>query len=98
MARALVNHPSLLLADEPTGNLDSRTGDEIMSLVSKIHAAGRTIVLVTHEEYIAVNARRIIRLRDGRVESDERVDGRGPAAGAPDSAAGVRAPAPDARG
>jgi putative ABC transport system ATP-binding protein len=73
MARALVNNPSLLLADEPTGNLDSRTGDEIMALVNKIHAAGRTIVLVTHEEYIAAHARRIIRLRDGRIESDERV-------------------------
>jgi putative ABC transport system ATP-binding protein len=73
IARALVNNPSLLLADEPTGNLDSRTGDAIMELVNRIQAAGRTIVLVTHEEYIAAHARRIIRLRDGRVESDERV-------------------------
>ncbi len=79
IARALVNRPSLLLADEPTGNLDSRTGDEIMALVGRIHQAGRTIVLVTHEEYIADQAKRIIRLRDGRVESDATIT-RAPAA------------------
>ena len=83
IARALVNNPSLLLADEPTGNLDSRTGDAIMELVNRIHAAGHTIVLVTHEEYIAAHARRIIRLKDGRVESDERVRGDGAAPPAP---------------
>jgi putative ABC transport system ATP-binding protein len=77
IARALVNNPSLLLADEPTGNLDSRTGDAIMEWINRIHTAGRTIVLVTHEEYIADHARRIIRLKDGRVESDERVRGDG---------------------
>ena len=83
VARALVGEPSILLADEPTGNLDSRTGDAIMDLVNRIHAAGRTIVLVTHEEYIADHAHRIIRLKDGRVESDERVRGDGAAPPAP---------------
>jgi putative ABC transport system ATP-binding protein len=73
IARALVNRPSLLLADEPTGNLDTKTGDEIMTLVTEIHRQGRTIVVVTHEEYIAAHAHRIIRLRDGLVESDEMV-------------------------
>ena len=83
IARALVNNPSLLLADEPTGNLDSRTGDAIMGWINRIHTAGRTIVLVTHEEYIAAHARRVIRLKDGRVESDERVGAGGaPPAGA----------------
>jgi putative ABC transport system ATP-binding protein len=71
IARALVNKPSLLLADEPTGNLDTKTGDEIMNLFSAIHEQGRTIILVTHEEYIAAHAHRIIRLRDGKIESDE---------------------------
>jgi putative ABC transport system ATP-binding protein len=71
IARALVNRPALLLADEPTGNLDTKTGDEIMTLVTEIHRQGRTIILVTHEEYIAAHAHRIIRLRDGRIESDE---------------------------
>ena len=81
IARALVNRPTLLLADEPTGNLDTRTGDEIMGLFSKIHGEGRTIILVTHEEYIAVHAHRIIRLRDGLIESDEFVGNHaGPAA------------------
>jgi len=79
IARALVNNPSLLLADEPTGNLDSRTGDAIMGWINRIHTAGRTIVLVTHEEYIAAHARRVIRLKDGRVESDERVGAGGAA-------------------
>jgi len=83
IARALVNNPSLLLADEPTGNLDSRTGDAIMGWINRIHTAGRTIVLVTHEEYIAAHARRVIRLKDGRVESDQRVGAGGaPPAGA----------------
>ncbi|MFH0779094.1 MAG: ATP-binding cassette domain-containing protein, partial [Candidatus Eisenbacteria bacterium] len=71
IARALVNDPSVILADEPTGNLDSKTGEEIMQAFEKIHRAGNTIILVTHEEYIAEHARRIVRLRDGLIESDE---------------------------
>jgi putative ABC transport system ATP-binding protein len=70
IARALVNDPSLILADEPTGNLDSKTSVEIMEIFSKIHASGNTVVLVTHEEDIAEHARRVIRLRDGVIESD----------------------------
>ncbi|SDW95440.1 ABC transporter ATP-binding protein [Aequorivita viscosa] len=70
VGRALVNSPSIILADEPTGNLDSKTSVEIMSLFNKIHAAGNTVILVTHEEDIAENAHRIIRLRDGIIESD----------------------------
>lgn len=70
VARALVNHPSLILADEPTGNLDSKTSVDIMRLFDRIHAEGNTIVLVTHEEDIAKHAERIVRLRDGVVESD----------------------------
>lgn len=72
IARALVNKPSLILADEPTGNLDTKTSVEIMELFDEIHRQGNTIVLVTHEEDIAQRAHRIIRLRDGKVESDER--------------------------
>jgi putative ABC transport system ATP-binding protein len=71
IARALVNNPSIILADEPTGNLDSRTGEEIMILLENLYVRGHTIVVVTHEENIARNARRIVRLRDGIVESDE---------------------------
>ncbi|HHS13401.1 MAG TPA: ABC transporter ATP-binding protein [bacterium] len=71
IARALVNNPSLILADEPTGNLDSRTGEEIMSVMDDLHAQGNAIILVTHEEFIADHAKRVIRLRDGLVESDE---------------------------
>lgn len=74
IARALVNNPSILLADEPTGNLDSKTGDEIMILFEELHRAGNTIILVTHENDIANHARRIIRLRDGIIESDEKVE------------------------
>jgi putative ABC transport system ATP-binding protein len=70
IARALINRPSLILADEPTGNLDSRTGEEIMQIFTELRTRGNTIVLVTHEEYIAEHAHRIIRLRDGRVETD----------------------------
>lgn len=71
IARALVNDPSIILADEPTGNLDSRTSYEIMEILEKIHEAGNTIVLVTHEHDISLYAHRIVRLRDGLVESDE---------------------------
>ena len=70
IARALVCRPSLILADEPTGNLDSTTSEEIMSVLDGLHAGGNTILVVTHEEDIAAHARRIIRLRDGRIESD----------------------------
>ena len=71
VARALVNSPSIILADEPTGNLDTKTSHEIMGLFDTIHKAGNTIILVTHEEDIALHAHRIIRLRDGNIESDE---------------------------
>jgi len=72
IARALVNRPSVIMADEPTGNLDSATGVEIMKVFAELSAAGNTIVLITHEPDIAAHARRLIRLRDGRVESDKR--------------------------
>jgi putative ABC transport system ATP-binding protein len=71
VARALVNKPSIILADEPTGNLDSKTSVEIMNLFDEIHANGNTVILVTHEEEIALHAHRIIRLKDGEVASDE---------------------------
>ena len=70
VGRALVNKPSIILADEPTGNLDSKTGVEIMNLFEDIHKAGNTIIVVTHEEEIAAHAQRVIRLRDGMIESD----------------------------
>jgi putative ABC transport system ATP-binding protein len=72
VARALVNNPSILLADEPTGNLDSQTGEEIMALFARLHESGNTIILVTHEADIAAHAHRIIRLRDGKIERDEK--------------------------
>jgi putative ABC transport system ATP-binding protein len=71
VARALVNNPSILLADEPTGNLDTRTGDEILELFESLSAKGHTLLVVTHEENVAKHARRIIRIRDGLVASDE---------------------------
>jgi putative ABC transport system ATP-binding protein len=71
IARALVNSPSIILADEPTGNLDSRTGEEIMALFARLHRQGNTIILVTHERDIAQHADRIIHIRDGRIEKDE---------------------------
>ena len=71
IARALVNNPSIILADEPTGNLDSKTGEEIMALLEDLYLRGNTIILVTHERDIAAHARRTIHLRDGVVESDE---------------------------
>jgi len=70
IARALVNDPSILLADEPTGNLDSTTGEEIMNLIDQLHASGNTIILVTHEDELARRAARVVRLRDGRIVSD----------------------------
>lgn|SRR5690606_24018977 len=72
VGRALVNHPSIILADEPTGNLDSKTSEEIMNLFEEIHASGNTLIIVTHEEDIAAHAHRVIRLRDGKIESDVR--------------------------
>jgi len=72
VARALVNNPSIVLADEPTGNLDSKTGLEIMALLGEIHQKGNTVILVTHEEDIAAQAHRVVRLRDGKIEMDQR--------------------------
>jgi len=77
IARALVNNPSIILADEPTGNLDSKTSVEIMHLLSTIHQQGNTVVLVTHEEDIARYANRVVRLRDGRIESDRKQENAG---------------------
>ncbi|MDH7513572.1 MAG: ABC transporter ATP-binding protein [Clostridiales bacterium] len=75
IARALVNEPSILLADEPTGNLDSKTGAEILSLFSKLHARGNTIIIVTHDKDVASQAERIIHLLDGRIDREERKGG-----------------------
>ena len=82
IARALVNDPSILLADEPTGNLDSKTGLEIMTLFERLHATGNTLVLITHEPEVAEYAHRVIHLRDGGVEQDVRQAHRSPAMGA----------------
>ena len=76
IARALVSKPAIILADEPTGNLDSKTGEEIMALFHERHEKGNTIILVTHEEYIAEHALRIVRLKDGLIEKDENVEKR----------------------
>jgi len=71
VARALVNNPAIILADEPTGNLDSKTGEEIMALFDELHKQGNTIILVTHEEHIAAHAHRVVRLLDGKIAVDE---------------------------
>lgn len=76
IARALVTRPSIILADEPTGNLDTKTGEDIMALFNEIYEQGNTIILVTHEEYIAEHAERILRIRDGLIEKDEHVKDR----------------------
>jgi putative ABC transport system ATP-binding protein len=72
IARALVNNPAIILADEPTGNLDSNTGEEIMEIFEQLHSAGNTIILITHEEYIANHSNRVVRLLDGLIQSDEK--------------------------
>src|SRR5438128_4472712 len=74
IARSLVNDPHVILADEPTGNLDTSTSEEIMQMLRKLNEDGKTIIMVTHESDIAQNARRVIRMRDGRIESDVRND------------------------
>ena len=76
IARALVNEPSIMLADEPTGNLDTKTGNEILAAFEMIHKQGKTVVVVTHEEDVAAHAKRVVRLRDGRIESDVRQEAR----------------------
>jgi len=79
IARALVGGPSLLLADEPTGNLDTKTSEDILALFDRLHEEGQTIIMVTHEEDIARHAHRVIRMRDGKIISDEKQTGRKPA-------------------
>jgi putative ABC transport system ATP-binding protein len=71
VARALINNPSIILADEPTGNLDTKTGEEIMALIKELNMKGNTIIIVTHEEDIAKHAKRIVKIRDGMIESDK---------------------------
>src|SRR5207302_11222724 len=93
IARALINDPHVILADEPTGNLDSQTSDEIMRLLRKLNTSGKTIIMVTHENDIAAWARRAVRMRDGHIESDVRQD-RPPPAAVPPEAVTVPRPAP----
>ena len=76
IARALINKPKIIFADEPTGNLDSKSGQVVMDIIQKLNEAGHTVILITHETYTAENAKRIIRLRDGIIESDEKVENR----------------------
>ncbi len=76
IARAIINNPEVIFADEPTGNLDSKSGGQVMSIIDSLHAEGRTIILITHETYTAEYAQRIIRLKDGEIESDEKVKSR----------------------
>ncbi len=83
VARALVNRPSILLADEPTGNLDTKTGNEILNLFEELSRKGNTLIVVTHEEDVARHARRILRIRDGLIASDEKLEGRDPRGEAP---------------
>jgi putative ABC transport system ATP-binding protein len=92
IGRALVNNPSIVLADEPTGNLDSKTGTEIMALLHEIHRRGNTVILVTHEEDVAAHAERIIRLRDGLIESDRSGAPRPPAQAVPSADPATPAP------
>jgi putative ABC transport system ATP-binding protein len=80
VARAIVTNPSLILADEPTGNLDSRSTDDVLRIFEDLNAEGRTVVLITHEDDVAERARRVIRLADGRILSDERLAAHPPAA------------------
>jgi putative ABC transport system ATP-binding protein len=94
IARALVNKPSIILADEPTGNLDTKTGEEIMQLFDELHRKGNTIILVTHEDFIAEHAERIIKLRDGLIETDYISRSQSTGITAPESQAGVIQPQP----
>jgi putative ABC transport system ATP-binding protein len=97
IARALISEPSILLADEPTGNLDTATSEEIMALFDQLHREGQTIIVVTHESSVAAHAKRVIQMRDGRVHSDLTVDrdpavqaGTAPAAARPDTEGGEK--------
>ncbi len=93
IARALVNNPSLLLADEPTGALDSKTGEELLLLFDELHSQGMTLVVVTHDDHVAHRAERIVTLRDGVVISDEPVIAHAPTTRTPDDPAGDAQPA-----
>jgi putative ABC transport system ATP-binding protein len=93
IARALVNDPHVILADEPTGNLDSRTSEEIMQLLTDLNRTGKTIIMVTHENDIAAWARRVVRMRDGHIESDQRNQGKDSVAALASSGRQVAGPA-----